>query len=82
MAFMNYIVALMYEKNSLHSIFKWLVVWKRGLLKPKYSFENLFPSPTLSYTITKKPKRVFCSTKVIQVPEAPESLHWYGSEVS
>ena len=39
-------------------------------LKPKYSFENLSPSPTLSYTITKKPKRVFCSTKVIEVPGA------------
>ena len=48
-----------YEKNTLVSIFKWLVPWKRGLPRPKFSFENLSPSPTLSYTITKKPKRVF-----------------------
>ena len=48
-----------YEKNTLVSIFKWLVPWKRGLPRPKFSFENLSPSSTLSYTITKKPKRVF-----------------------
>ena len=30
------------------------------------------PSPTISYTITKKKKRVFCDAKVIEVPEAPE----------
>ena len=48
-----------YEKNTLVSIFKWLVPWKRGLPRPKFSFENLSPSPTLSYTITKKLKRVF-----------------------
>ena len=43
-----------YEKNSLASIFKWLVAWKRHLPRSKFSYENLFPSPTLSYTITKK----------------------------
>ena len=48
-----------HEKNTLASIFKWLVPWKRGLPGPKFSFENLSPSSTLSYTITKKPKRVF-----------------------
>ena len=47
------------KKNTLVSIFKWLVPWKRGLPRPKFPFENLSPSPTLSYTITKKPKRVF-----------------------
>ena len=39
-------------------IFKWLVAWKRSLPRPKFFFENLSPSSTLSYTITKKPKRV------------------------
>ena len=47
-----------YEKNTLASIFKWLVAWKRRLPRPKFLFENLSPSSTLSYTITKKPKRV------------------------
>ena len=39
-------------------IFKWLVAWKRSLPRPKFFFENLSPSSTPSYTITKKPKRV------------------------
>ena len=39
-------------------IFKWLVAWKRSLPRPKFFFENLSPSFTLSYTITKKLKRV------------------------
>ena len=38
--------------------FKWLVAWKQSLPRPKFFFENLSPSSTLSYTITKKPKRV------------------------
>ena len=49
---------IVYEKNTLASIFKWLVAWKRRLPRPKFLFENLSPSSTLSYTITKKPKRV------------------------
>ena len=36
-----------------------MVAWKRGLAGPKFSYENLSPSPTLSYTITKKPKKEF-----------------------
>ena len=47
-----------YEKNTLAWIFKWLVAWKRSLPRPKFFFANLSPSSTLSYTITKKPKRV------------------------
>ena len=35
-----------------------MVAWKRSLPRPKFFFENLSPSSTLSYTITKKPKRV------------------------
>ena len=56
--FMNYIVTSIYEKNTLPSIFKWLAAWKRSLPRPKFFFENKSPSSTLSYTITKKSKRV------------------------
>ena len=56
--FMNYIVTSIYEKNTLASIFKWLAAWKRSLPRPKFFFENKSPSSTLSYTITKKSKRV------------------------
>ena len=47
-----------YEKNPLASIFKWLVSWERNLPRPKFFFENLPSSSTLSYTITKKQRRV------------------------
>ena len=36
----------------------WLAAWKRRLPKPKLFFEDLFPLSSLSYAITKKPKRV------------------------
>ena len=36
----------------------WLVAWKRSLSRLKLFFEDLFPLSSLSYTITKKPKRV------------------------
>ena len=38
--------------------FKWLIAWKWSLPRPKFFFENLSQSSTLSHTITKKPKRV------------------------
>ena len=66
MVFMNYM------KNSLASIFKWLVAWKQGLPRPKVSNECLSPSLTLSYTITKNKKRIFCDANVIEGPEAPD----------
>ena len=44
-------------KNTLASIFKWLVAWKRSLSRPKFFFEIFSPSSTLSYTIPKKPER-------------------------
>ena len=47
------------DKNSLASIFKWLVAWKQDLPRPKFSYENLSPSATLSYTVTKKWKSFF-----------------------
>ena len=49
---------IVYEKNTLASIFKWLVAWKWSLSRPKFNVENLSPSSTLLYTITKKPKKV------------------------
>ena len=52
-----------YEKNTLASIFKWLVAWRQSLPRPKCFFENFCPSSTLSYTITKKPKRVYLLRK-------------------
>ena len=57
------------DKNTLFSIFKWLVPWKQDLPGPKFSFENLSPSPTLSCTITKKPKNfvVQKSLKVLKL---------------
>ena len=39
--------------------------------KTKFSYACLSPSPTLSYTITKKKRRTFCDAKVIEVSEAP-----------
>ena len=35
-----------------------MVAWKRSLPRSNFFFENLSPLSTLSYTITKKPKRV------------------------
>ena len=45
-------------RASKGKTFKSLVAWKRSLPRPKFFFENLSPSSTLSYTSTKKPKRV------------------------
>ena len=67
MLFKNTLWHRVYEKNTLVSIFKWLVPWKRGLPRPKFSFENLSPSPTLSYTIIKKPKEFFVAQKSLKV---------------
>ena len=49
-----------YKKNSVVSILKWVLAWKRGLLKPKFSYKNLSSSTNILYTITKMPKRVIC----------------------
>ena len=45
-------------RASKGKTFKSLVAWKRSLPRPKFFFENLSPSSTLSYTSTKKSKRV------------------------
>ena len=50
------------------------MAWKRDFPRPNVSCECLSRSATLSYTITKKKKRVFCDAKVIEDPEAPEGL--------
>ena len=47
-----------YKKNTLATVFKWLVAWKQSLPRPKFFFENLSSSSTLSHTITNKPNRV------------------------
>ena len=44
---------------------------KTSSSKTKVSYACLSPSPTLSYTITKKKRRTFCDAKVIEIPEAP-----------
>ena len=57
-----------YEKNTFVSNFKWLVPWKRGLPRPKFSYENLSLSLTLSYNIIKKStKTVFVVQKSLKV---------------
>ena len=43
---------------STGEAFKWLVGWKWSLPRPQFFFDFLSTSSTLSYTITKKPKRV------------------------
>ena len=63
-----------YMKNFSSSFFKWLVAWKRGLPRQKVSYECSSPSPTLSYFITKKKRRIFCDAKVIEASEAPEGF--------
>ena len=40
---------------------------------------KIYPTPTLSYTITKKTKRVFCGAKIIEGPDASEGSHRWGS---
>ena len=57
---------------SMVSFFKWL----SGLSKLKFSYKNLFPSPSLSYAITKMQKRVLCGAKLTEGPEAPEDPYW------
>ena len=47
-------------------MFKWLVAWKGSLPRPKFTYENLTPSPTLSYIITKKPKKVPLNCKSLR----------------
>ena len=43
------------------------------LTTPQFLSENFSISPTLLYTITKKPKIVFCGTNAIEGSETPES---------
>ena len=62
MVFMNSISITIYEKNTLASVFKWLVTWKRG----KFFFGILSPSPTLSYTTIINKKRF----------NLPWKIHW------
>ena len=65
-------VFMLYMKNFLASIFKWLVAWKWGLPRPNVLYEYLSHSPTPSYTITNKKKLDVCRAKVIEGAEAHE----------
>ena len=44
----------------------------RKITRPKFLYEKLSPSRTLSYTITEKSKRVFYGAKDIEDHETPE----------
>ena len=57
-------------ENLLNFNFCVTVAWKLGFPRPKFLYKKLFLSP-ISYTITKKSKRDFCSTKVIKDLKAP-----------
>ena len=70
MVFMNYIVALRGKIILLQFLSDCGV--KTRSSRVKLLHENFYPSPTLSYTITKKSKRGFCGAKVIGDPETPE----------
>ena len=68
-----------YEKNYFPSIFKWLCHENEAFQGQSSYIKNFSPSPTLSYTITKKPKRVFCGGKIIEGPGIPESPQGHGA---
>ena len=57
-----------FKKGSLASIFNYCSI-KATPSKTKILIRILSPLPTLSYTITKKPKKVFCGAKVIEAPK-------------
>ena len=68
------ITAIRDFRKAFSGVFVRLLAWKRGLPGPKFSFEILSPSPTLS--LTKSQKGLICEEKVIEGPEAPMDLHW------
>ena len=65
MVFINYIALLtLLKKKCFPSIFNWLTVaWQRVLPRPKFLYEDFFPSRTLPYAITKKSKKKFLKRK-------------------
>ena len=69
---MNYIVALRFTWKIFLLRFLKKCSIKMRPSRTKFLYENLYPSPTLSYAITKKSKRFFCDTKVIKGPKPPE----------
>ena len=69
---MNYIAALKLTRKIILVQFLSDCGVKIRPCKTKFLFENFPPSSTLSYTITKVPKRDFCGEKVIEDPETTE----------
>lgn len=51
------------------------LAWKWDLPRSKFLDEIFSLSPTLSYTITKKPKRIFAAQKSLKVPKLSNSLN-------
>ena len=71
MVFMNYIAALTLTRKTILFQFLSDCGVKGRPSKAKVLYENFSPSPTLSYTITKKPKNKICA-KIIEGPKTPE----------
>ena len=67
MVFIIYIAALTLMRKNLCVSFQVNVTRKRGLPKPKFLYENFFPSPTLSYTITYKQNYFFAVQKSLRI---------------
>ena len=66
---MNYIVALTLSRKIILLQF----LSDRGVkFFENFSYGNFFPSPILSYTITKKPKKNFCGEKAMEGTKTPD----------
>ena len=70
MVFMNYIAALMLTRKISGCDMK------TRPSKVKDLIWKIFPHQPLYHTVTKKPERVICGTKVTDGPETPESPQW------
>ena len=63
--FVNYIAGLTLPRKII--LLQFLSDCKRSLLRSKFLYENFSPSPTLSYTITKKLKKKFAARKPLRL---------------
>ena len=66
-----------YDKNILASILSYCSLKRPP--RPKLSHENVSSLRSVSYPISKKPKIVFYSAKVIEGPDATEGPQGKGS---
>ena len=76
MVFMNYIAALKLTRKIILLQFLSDCGVKTRPSKNKVLISKFSPSPTLSYTITKKTKNVFYDAKVFEGPKPPEGSQW------